>query len=162
MKKIFTHLLLIAAVLACAKDDAVSTIPNASWELDKIVFKVDESEEFEVLNPPSVKIDISDNSFSYVDTGGMMMGSWTLDLSTMELTITNPDGTPLVFTLVSLDSNSWIFVAQVIDLTKSEFTADEDAALDMVNRKFIEIGKDFDTELSGKSMVKIMFAMKRA
>lgn len=162
MKKIVIHIYLIATLLACGKDDAISTIPNASWQLDKITFQIDESSAFEILNPPGVTIEIQDHSFSYSDTVGVLTGSWTLDLAAMELSVTNPDGVQLVFPFVSLDKNNWVFVAQTIDITKSEFTEDEDAALDMVNRKLIEVGKDFDTEIAGHSAVKIMFAMKRA
>lgn len=161
MKKIIIHVYLIASLLACGKDDGVSTIPNASWLLDKIKFQIDESTELEILSPPAAKIDIQDNSFTYSDTGGVLTGSWALDLTAMELSVTNPDGVELVFPFVSVDNNSWVFVAQTIDLTKTEFTEEEEAALDMVNRKLIEAGKDLDAEIAGHNALKIMFVMKR-
>ncbi len=159
MKKLVYFLALLTSI-ACSKDGGPSTIPNATWSLEKIVLQLGES-EYEITDPPSVNITIQDETFSYTDGGKALSGSWTLDPSSNQLKVTNPDGVALTFDMITFNNERWTFVAQVVDLKKTSFTPDEDVALDMVNMKLIELGKKLDDEMAANSSLKILFVMKR-
>jgi len=160
MNKNILTVILLGCALACSKDGGPSTIPNATWVMEKMIIQLGGA-EYEITDPPPVNITINEGSFSYADDGQSLSGSWKLNQTDMLLSVTNPDGTELSFPLISFSNDSWTFTAQEIDLKKASFTEDEGVTLDMVNMKLIESGKKLDDEIAAGSLLKVQFVMKR-
>lgn len=160
MKQTLLLVVLLGVIIACKSEDGPATIPNGNWVMDKIKFEMKET-EYELSDPPAARITIQDNAFSYNDTGGALSGSWTLNPSAMELSVTNPDGTNLTFPLVSFSNERWSFIAIEVNPSAANLTSGEEAVLDMVNMKLIDAGKDFDTEMQGVTSIKVIFELKK-
>lgn len=161
MKGLFHLLNLTILFVACGKDGSPDINTNGMMRLDAIGFQLDDA-VYEITDPPSISINIVDNSFSFSEGGHTLIGNWSVNQSLTELYIKNPNGTEIVFPLMSFSDDKWIFIVQKIDLTKKDFTAQEDQTLNMVNRALIKIGKDIDSEMTINTALKIYFILSKS